>query len=263
MEHVLKNRIELLGRVVIDFTKEFGQFTNHLTKIVYWFFRRPYRYDLLFEQLYFIGNKSLFITCLTSSFSGMVMCFQTYHGFKVISGDTFVGPIVAISLARELAPVFTGLIVAGRAGSAMTAQIGSMKVTEQIDALEVMGINSYQYLALPRIIAGTLSLPLLSIIFLLIGNIGAWVIATKVLLIEEVVYFSKFSEFVFYEDILQGIIKAFFFGFVISSIGTYQGFQVAGGALGVGKSTNKSVVWSMVVILILDFFLTSILTKVL
>ncbi len=263
MGNSLKNNIESLGRATIDFTKEFGHFTNHLSKIVYWFVRPPYRFDLLFEQLYFIGNKSLFITCLTSSFSGMVMCFQTYHGFKVISADTFVGPVVAISLSRELAPVFTGLIVAGRAGSAMSAQIGSMKVTEQIDALEVMGINSYQYLALPRIIAGTLSLPILSAIFLFIGNIGSWIIATKVLMIEDVVYFSKFSDFIFFEDILQGIIKAFFFGFVISAIGTYQGFGVEGGALGVGRSTNKSVVWSMVIILILDFFLTTILSRVL
>ena len=166
-------------------------------------------------------------------------------------------------MARELAPVLTGLIVAGRAGSAMAAQIGTMKVTEQIDALEVMGIDSFQYLAVPRIIASTFSLPILSSIFLLIGNLGGWFVGTSALMIDEVLYFSKLGEFMFVEDIAQGIIKATVFGFIIGLIGCYFGFKVSNGAEGVGKGTNRAVVWGMIAVLTVDYFLTSFLVKVL
>jgi len=234
-----------------------------MIKFFYWTIKPPLRLKLIFEQLFFIGNKSLFIIALAGSFTGMVMAYQTYFGFKIINVDSLVGPVVALSLAKELAPVLTGLIVAGRAGAAMAAQIGTMKVTEQIDALEVMGINSYQYLAVPRIIAGTLALPMLSAIFLLIGNIGSWMIGTKVLMIDEASYFSKLGEFMFVQDMHQGLIKAFFFGFTVSVIGTYFGFQVKKGAEGVGRGTNLAVVWGMIIVLILDYFLTSFLIKIL
>tara|TARA_B100000925_G_C22010950_1_gene476451 strand:+ start:2588 stop:3238 length:651 start_codon:yes stop_codon:yes gene_type:complete len=215
------------------------------------------------EQLYFIGNKSVFIILLSGGFTGMVLAYQTYFGFKLINIDSLVGPVVALSMARELAPVLAGLIVSGRAGGAMAAQIGTMKVTEQIDALEVMGINSFQYLAVPRIIAGTIALPLLSILFLLIGNIGGWIVGTKALLIDESLFFAKLSDFMFMADIYQGLIKATFFGFFISLIGTYFGFNVSKGAEGVGRGTNLAVVWGMIVVLISDYILTSILVKIL
>ena len=257
------SQIEKLGSLVIANVAGLGSFSRFLLKIFYWFLRPPFRSKLLFEQLYFIGNKSLFIVGLTGLFTGAVMSYQTYFGFKLINADSFIGPIVALSLAKELAPVLTGLIVAGRAGAAMAAQIGTMKVTEQIDALEVMGINSYQYLAIPRIIGATFSLPILSAIFLYIGNFGSWLIGVKVLEIDETIYFSKLSELMHVEDIIQGLIKAFFFGFVVASIGTYCGFKVKGGAEGVGKGTNMAVVWGMVVVLVLDFFLTSALVRIL
>ena len=215
------------------------------------------------DQLYFIGNKSVFIIVLSGVFTGMVLAYQTYFGFKLINVDSLVGPVVALSMARELAPVLTGLIVSGRAGGAMAAQIGTMKVTEQIDALEVMGINSFQYLAVPRIIAGTISLPLLSILFLLVGNIGGWFVGTQALMIDEAIFFSKLSEFMFMADLYQGLIKATFFGFFISVIGTYFGFSVSKGAEGVGRGTNLSVVWGMITVLITDYLLTSILVKIL
>jgi len=254
---------EYVGESVTEMILGLGRFTNFCLGVFYWMFKPPYRTHLFLQQMYHIGNKSVFIVCLTGSFTGMVMAYQTYFGFKMISADTFVGPIVAISLAKELAPVLTGLIVAGRCGAAMAAQIGTMKVTEQIDALEVMGVNSYQYLAIPRIIAGTFAVPLLAIIFLFIGNMGSWFVGTKVLMIEEVLFYSKLSRFMHMEDIYQGLIKAFFFGFLISCIGTYQGFSVAGGAEGVGKGTNLAVVWGMVMVLVLDFFLTSFLVHLL
>jgi len=251
------------GRFVLKTISGLGKFSNFSSKFFYWLVKPPLRYKLLIEQLYFIGNKSLFIVCLAGIFTGMVLAYQTYFGFKLISVDSLVGPVVAISMARELAPVLTGLIVAGRAGSAMAAQIGTMKVTEQIDALEVMGIDSFQYLAVPRIIAGTLSLPILSIIFLLIGNLGGWFVGTSALMIDEALYFSKLGEFMFIEDIIQGVIKSFVFGFIISLVGTYFGFNVSKGAEGVGKGTNRAVVWGMISVLTVDYFLTSLLVKIL
>ncbi len=240
-----------------------GKLTMFGGRIMFWMFKRPFRFHLLFEQLYFIGNKSMTIIFLAGLFTGMVFCTQTYFGFKLINVDSLVGSIVAISLAKELAPVLTGLIVAGRAGSAMAAQIGSMKVTEQIDALEVMGINSVQYLAAPRVMAATIAVPMLSIVFLFIGNLGGYVIGTTTLMIDEAMYFSKLSEFMVIEDVAQGVIKATVFGYVIALIGTYFGFQVEKGAVGVGRGTNLAVIWGMVSVLVLDYFLTTFLVKIL
>lgn len=255
--------IESLGRAIIESIAGLGDFVNYMLEFFYWLTKPPFRFKLIFEQLYFIGNKSLFIIILAGSFTGMVMAYQTYFGFKLISVDSLVGTIVALTLSKELGPVLTGLIVAGRAGSAMAAQIGTMKVTEQVDALEVMGISSVQYLGVPRIIACTLSLPMLATIFMLIGNIGSWLVGTKALMIEDAMYFSKLGTFMYLADIAQGFIKAIVFGFVIAIIGTYFGFQVSKGAEGVGLGTNKAVVWGMISVLILDYFLTSFLVKIL
>jgi phospholipid/cholesterol/gamma-HCH transport system permease protein len=255
--------IEGIGAGIIKSLEELGSVVLFLLQAFRWAVRRPFRFKLLFEQLYFIGNKSIFIIALASSFTGMVMAYQTYFGFQLISVDSLVGPVTALGLAKELAPVLTGLIVAGRAGAAMAAQIGTMKVTEQVDALEVMGINSVQYLAVPRIIAATIAVPMLSALFLFIGNIGSYIVGVKFLLIDEAIYLSKLSTFMYMSDIWQGIIKAFFFGFLVAVIGTYFGFQVKKGAEGVGKGTNNAVVWGMIMVLISDYFLTSFLIKVL
>jgi len=255
--------IEFLGHEIVVSVQGLGKISNFCLSFYYWSVKPPYRFKLFFEQFYFIGNKSIFIIFLAGSFTGMVMAYQTYFGFKIISVDSLVGPVVAISLAKELAPVLTGLIVAGRAGAAMAAQIGTMKVTEQIDALEVMGINSIQYLAVPRVVAATLSVPMLSILFLFIGNVGSYLVGTKALEIDEQIYLSKLGEFMFLEDIYQCIIKSVVFGFIISIIGTYFGFSVSNGAEGVGKGTNLAVVWGMISVLIIDYFLTSFLIKVL
>jgi phospholipid/cholesterol/gamma-HCH transport system permease protein len=167
---ILHAQVTEIGASIIEAINGFGSIFLFMMKFFYWSVKKPFRLKLITEQLFFIGNKSITIIVLSGMFTGMVMCMQTYFGFKLINVDSLVGMIVALSLAKELAPVLTGLIVAGRAGSAMAAQIGSMKVTEQIDALEVMGINGVQYLAVPRIIASTLALPMLSIVYLFVGN---------------------------------------------------------------------------------------------
>jgi phospholipid/cholesterol/gamma-HCH transport system permease protein len=260
---IVENKITDLGDSVLKHLKGLGDFTNFTLKTIFWTFKPPFRFQLLFDQLYFMGNKSLFIIFLTSIFTGAVFAFQIYLGFKAINADSFIGPIVTIALAKELAPVLSGLVVAGRCGAAMAAQIGSMKVTEQIDALEVMGINSYQYLAVPRILGAMLAMPLLSGIFLMIGYYGSWLIGVKVIMIDEILYTQKIGDFMRLGMVAEGLIKATVFGYLIGIIGTYQGFNVTGGAEGVGKGTNMAVVWGMITVLVVDFFLTSFLAKIL
>jgi phospholipid/cholesterol/gamma-HCH transport system permease protein len=260
---LVRDPIERFGKSCIEFTEGFGRFSIYFASLFYWTLKKPYRLKLIINQFHFIGYKSLFIVALTSIFSGMVMAYQTYLGFEVMNAYSLVGPVVSLSLAKELAPVFSGIIVAGRCGAAMAAEIGTMKVTEQIDALEVMGISSHQYLGVPRVWAATFSVPVLSLVFLVIGNVGSWIVGVKLLGIEAPKYFSKLSDFMSNKDIIEGLIKAAFFGFFIGVIGTYHGFQVKGGAEGVGKGTNSAVVWGMITILVMDFFLTSILVKLL
>jgi phospholipid/cholesterol/gamma-HCH transport system permease protein len=262
MKDFLVGRITKLGESVQESIEGLGEFTQFTLSTIYWTFKPPYRLRLLFDQIYFMGNKSVFIIFLTSSFTGAVFAIQIYLGFKAINADSFIGPIVTIALAKELAPVLSGLVVAGRCGAAMAAQIGSMKVTEQIDALEVMGINSHQYLAVPRILGAMIGLPLLSALFLLIGYWGSWLVGVKLLVIDEIIYTQKISDFMRLSMVAEGLIKATVFGYLIGIIGTYQGFTVTGGAEGVGKGTNMAVVWGMITVLVVDFFLTNLLAKI-
>jgi phospholipid/cholesterol/gamma-HCH transport system permease protein len=222
-----------------------------------------FRFDLIVHQILFIGNKSVGLIFLTSIFTGMVLCFQSYEGLKIINGYLLVGPLVALSLAKEIGPVFTSIILAGRCCSAITAEISSMKVTDQIDALEVMGISPIYYLSVPRILALMLCLPCLSLIFIFIANIGSYFIGTQLLGISSEVFFLKLRNFVFYENIVECLIKSVCFGFLLGLISTYQGLKSSGGAEGVGIATNKSVVWSMSTIFIFDFFLTTLLIQTL
>lgn len=263
MKLYIENWITDVGQGILDVINGLGLFTQFTFKTIFWTFKPPFRMKLLFDQIYFMGNKSIFIIFLTSIFTGAVFAIQIYLGFKAINADSFIGPLVTIALSKELAPVLSGLVVAGRCGAAMAAQIGSMKVTEQIDALEVMGINSYQYLAVPRILGAMFSMPLLSGIFLLIGYSGAWLIGVKVLQIDEILYTQKIGDFMKLGMVFEGLIKATVFGYLIGIIGTYQGFTVEGGAEGVGRGTNMAVVWGMITVLVVDFFLTSFLAKIL
>lgn len=262
MLNFVTNYIEQFGAFVIETSSAFGRFVIYMYQNFLWFLRPPFRKKLFIEQMVFMGNKSLFIVLLTSSFTGMVFAYQIYLGFTAFSVDSFVGPIVAIAVCKELAPVLTGLVVAGRCGAAMAAQIGSMKVTEQIDALEVMGVNSNQYLAVPRVFATVVTMPMLTAIFMLVANAGSWIVGVKILGIDQAMYFSKLSDFMNVSMVVEGLIKAAVFGYLISIIGTYQGFAVKGGAEGVGKGTNLAVVWGMIIVFIVDFFLTAILAKV-
>jgi len=219
------------------------------------------RYGKLLAQMNSIGVNSLSIIFLTGLFTGMVFALQSYIGFQRVGGTQYIGSVVALGLTRELGPVLTGLMVTGRVGSAITAEIGSMRITEQIDALVTLCINPFQYLILPRILAGVLVLPCLALFSMAFGIIGGYFMCVNVLELSPEDYVSSIRGFVELSDVMSGILKAGVFGLILTSISSYMGFNARGGARGVGIATTQSVVLSSVMILIVDCILTRLLGR--
>jgi len=252
----ITNIVAHFGRFSIRLVDDIGSVVVLIGQVAYWAVRPPWRLKNLFKQMEFIGIGSLSIILLTGFFSGAVIALQVGHAFALFNAETLVGATVALAMARELSPVFTALMVTARAGSAMAAEIGSMRVTEQIDALYTMAVEPMQYLLVPRIIACMLVVPLLSILFSCIGFGGAFIVGVKVLGINEGLFVANMRWLVEASDIIDGLIKAFIFGILLSGISCYQGYHARGGAQGVGMATNRAVVFSSVTILISDYFLT-------
>lgn len=223
-------------------------------------FAKPSRFDEVVKHMEFIGNKSVLIICLTGIFTGLALSYQIYLGFKLVNATNLVGPTVALGITRELGPVLTGLIVAARAGGAMAARLGTMRVSEQIDAMEVMGVNPIQYLVAPRIIAAVVSMPLLCAVFDFISMVGASFLCINVLGLDAAVFWDKIQQWIEPKDINQGLIKAAVFGLTFASVCTDKGFNARGGAKGVGEATNQGVVYSMVLVIVLNFLLTNIIS---
>ena len=217
---------------------------------------RPYRWKEFLSHFHFIGNQSLVIILVTGAFTGLALTLQTYIGFKRVNAVNLIGPVVALSVTRELGPVLTGLIVAARAGGAMAARLGTMRVSEQIDAMEVMGVHVRQYLISPRIYAAFFACPLLTVFFDTVAIWGSYVMVTQVFDLDGANFWRRIFEYVDIKHILEGVFKATFFGLIFTMICTYRGFFTKGGAKGVGEATNKSVVYSMVSIIVFDYFLT-------
>lgn len=209
------------------------------------------------KQMLEIGVKSLPVVIVTALFTGMVFALQTYTGFKRFGAEALVGTVVALSITRELGPVLTGLIVAGRAGAAMAAELGTMRVTEQIDALETLATNPVKYLIVPRFLSGVIMLPALVICADIIGIFGGYLVTTRLFGASSVVYWKRTWDFLEVSDIYNGLIKACFFGASIALISCYKGFYASGGAEGVGKATTGAVVLSSMTILISDYFLSN------
>ncbi len=224
-----------------------------------WMFRPPYRFKQLFLAMEFVGVGSLFIVLLTGLFTGAVFALQGAVAFRLFNAESLVGPTVGLSLARELSPVLTGLMVTGRAGSGIATELGTMRVTEQIDALYTMAVNPVQYLVVPRFIAGLVMVPLLSILFTLIGMCGCYFVGVVLLGIDEGIFIAKVRWFVDPRDLMSGLIKACVFGGILTMVGCYKGFNASGGARGVGIATTQSVVVSSILILVADYFLTAIM----
>lgn len=225
-----------------------------------WCVRPPYRVSLLISAMDFVGVQSIFIVSLTGVFSGMVLSLQTVNSLRQFSAEGVVGGIVAISLAREISPVFAALMVTARAGSAMAAEIGNMRVTEQIDALVTMGISPVQYLLSPRFVASVTMVPLLCILYSSIGMCGAWVVAVKWLSVDAGTFLANIERLLQHKDFWMGEIKAAVFGALISLISCNQGFNTSGGARGVGLATTRAVVQSAVAILVANYLITSAMT---
>ena len=237
------------------FVKEVGSITLFGVQSIRLLFVKPSRYGEVLKHMEFIGNQSVGIITLTSIFTGLALSFQVYLGFKLVNAVDLVGPTVALGISRELGPVLTGLIVAARAGGAMAARLGTMRVNEQMDALDVMGVNTKQYLIAPRLIAAVVCMPMLCALFDFMAMVGSWFLCTKLVGLDHAVFMSKIRDTVEIRHINEGLIKAAIFGLIFGVICTYKGFNTTGGAKGVGEATNRGVVVSMVCIIILDYFL--------
>ncbi len=251
--------IDYLKSKLVGFINEIGAIAVFAHESMKLLFAKPYRYGEIIKHLEFIGNQSVGIITLTSIFTGLALSFQVYLGFKLVNAVNLVGPTVAFGISRELGPVLTGLIVAARAGGAMAARLGTMRVNEQLDALDVMGVNTKQYLIAPRIIAAIISMPLLTALFDFMAMVGSWFLCTKLVGLDHAVFMEKIRTTLEFRHILEGLMKSAIFGFMFAVICTYKGFNTSGGAKGVGEATNKGVVISMVSIIILDYFLMNII----
>ena len=251
--------LDLLGTTILRGLDDLGRFFYIMASSVLWTFRRPFDGAELLRQMVRVGWDSVPVVFLTCLFTGMVLALQTYRGFERFHAEGFVGSVVALSLTRELAPVLTGLMVAGRVGSAMAAELGTMRVTEQIDALYAMATEPVHYLVVPRVNASVLMLPVLTVMGDAIGIIGGWLVSVGLFGANSYLYMERTFQFLEVNDITSGLIKAAFFGLILSVTGCAKGFYTSGGAEGVGRATTSAVVTACMYILLSDFFLTKIL----
>jgi phospholipid/cholesterol/gamma-HCH transport system permease protein len=208
----------------------------------------------------FVGVQSLFVIVLTGTFTGMVLALQSYNALKRFGAESLVGPTVALSMARELGPVLAALMVTGRAGSAMATELGTMRVTEQIDALFTMALNPIKYLVVPRVIAGVMMFPVLTVITEFVGVGGGYLVGVKMLGINPGIYLGRTIDFVQIDDIFTGLAKSVVFGLISTLVACYNGFYTTGGAEGVGRAATSSVVMASIMILISDYIMSSFMT---
>src|SRR5512136_2432456 len=241
------------------FVEEAGRIMVLFIRTLSWTFRPPLQGREILKQMEEVGVRSFPVVIITAAFTGMVLALQSYTGFKRFGAETMVGTVVALSVTRELAPVLTGLMVAGRVGSAMAAELGTMRVTEQIDALYAMATEPVHYLIVPRVAASTMMLPPLVAITNGLGILGGWLVSVNLLGANPVVYWDRTFMYLDLNDVFSGLIKAAVFGLILAITGCSKGFFTTGGAEGVGRATTSAVVMASLAILISDFFLTKIL----
>jgi phospholipid/cholesterol/gamma-HCH transport system permease protein len=258
------NPFNALGRITISFIQEMGRIGNFFFHGFINIFSFPLQVSKVVQQIYFIGMKSILVICLTGAFTGMVLGLQGYYTLSKFGSEGLLGAAVALSLIRELGPVLTAIMVIGRAGSAMAAEIGIMRISEQIDALDTMDINPIRFLVSPRIAASLISFPLLTAIFVVIGIWGGYLSGSILLGLNPGVYLSRVESGIVMDDLIGGFIKSLVFAVVVVTICCYQGYfthiRAEGyGAKGVSLSTTSAVVISCVLVLVSDYVLTSFL----
>ena len=244
---------------VLYWLDNIGNIVTLTAKTIVWLFRRPFRISQVLAAMDFIGVQSIFIVGLTGTFSGMVVALQTTYALRAFSAEGRVGGIVAVSLTREVAPVFAAIMVTARAGSSIAAELGNMRVTEQIDAITTMGVSAVQYLLSPRLLACVVMVPLLAILYMAVGMAGAYLVNVIWLGGDPGVFAQSVRDLTVPDDLRMGVIKATVFGFLISSISCRHGFYAKGGAKGVGLATTRAVVETCVTILVVNYVLTQLL----
>jgi phospholipid/cholesterol/gamma-HCH transport system permease protein len=245
----------MLSRVR-DAFEDFGRMILFAGETVAWAVRPPFRPELILIQMAAIGVGSAFIVGVTGTFAGMVLALQMNVALGQFAAEGYVGGSVAFSLARELAPVFTALMVIGRSGSAIATEIGTMRVTEQLDAMDSMAVNPIQYLVVPRVIASILMFPVLTMLFNALGYAGAFVMGIFVARIPVAPFLAHTQEFMDPGDVWHGLLKAVIFGLIVSIVTTWRGYAATGGARGVGEGTTRGVVMSSIAILVADYAIT-------
>ena len=253
--------IALIGNTLLIFMSKIGIFSRFTWKILSCALTGPFYAKALFNQLIQIGFMSLPVVGLTAVFTGAALALQIYSGGTRFNAESVVPSIVAIGICRELGPVLCGLIMSGRVASSISAEIGTMKVTEQIDALTTLATDPIKFLVSPRIVITTISLPILTTIGNIIGIFGGYLISVERLGFNPILYIESSIKYIEFSDIYSSLIKAAAFGMIISTMGCYFGFRASRGALGVGKATTDSVVFSSILILAFNYFLTELLFR--
>jgi phospholipid/cholesterol/gamma-HCH transport system permease protein len=259
----MKNPVAAVGRATIDLCTHITGILSLLFNTVYWIFKGPVtgkasKKETIFQQMVFTGVQSLIIVFFISLFTGIVIAMQSAYQLKQLGAVIYVAPMVSISMARELGPVFTALVVAGRVGSAITAELGTMKVSEQIEALETLALDPVRFLVVPRFLALIIMLPCLTIMSDIVGILGGMIVGVFNLDLNYYRYMTFSFDMLTFKDIWTGLIKSLCFGTVISMIACYVGLDTRGGAEGVGRSTTLSVVISFILIVLFDCILTGI-----
>lgn len=252
---------ESVGRNVIEGLKAWGRAWIFLVRVLVAMIRPPYQIFLLLQQSFQIGAMSTFVVALIGLFTGAVLAVQGEYTLAKFGATAFTGSAVALSLIRELGPVLTALMVIGRAGSAITAELGIMRITEQVDALRSMAVDPIKYLMVPRVLAGILAMPLLTAIFIVVGIAGGYFVGVVLLDLSSGTFLSEMASAVSLTDVYSGMIKALVFGFIFGWVSCYKGYTSGFGAVGVNTATTESVVVSSVAVLVVDYFLTSVLTR--
>jgi phospholipid/cholesterol/gamma-HCH transport system permease protein len=250
--------LQLIGRIVLLFLANVGRLILFAGRAISHCVRPPFYWRTIVRQLIDIGYYSLPVVGLTAIFTGMVLALQSYTGFARFSAESAIPKVVIVSLTRELGPVLAGLMVAGRIGAAMAAEIGTMRVTEQLDALSTLSTNPMKYMVAPRLIAGVLMLPFLVLIADIIGVFGGYLVSVFKLGFNPATYLQNTWEALEAQDLVSGLVKASMFGFIVTLMGCYHGYTSRGGAQGVGAATTNAVVSASILILCFDYILTEL-----
>jgi phospholipid/cholesterol/gamma-HCH transport system permease protein len=252
------NPLAAIGRIFLGFLAGAGRIALFAVAAVSHCVRPPFYPSLVMRQMMDIGYFSLPVVGLTALFTGMVLALQSYTGFARFQAEGAVATVVVLSMTRELGPVIAGLMVAGRIGASMAAEIGTMRVTEQIDALVTLSTNPFKYLVVPRIVAAVAMLPLLVLVADIIGVLGGYLVAVYKLNFNMSAYLKQTVDYLQVMDVVSGLVKASVFGFLIAMLGCFHGYNSGGGAQGVGRATTNSVVSSSIMILVVDYMLTEL-----